>query len=436
MRIRHRMMIIWVSIITRHKLWIKNSLIMGIAAILLMITGAVTTSFTRYFEEIPQSPAMRNIGVSCLKESEARFLAVMKAIAKDEPHIQDYFPQIYGVACDVKNAASYMPEGFNTSKENFGEILMEFDRHYDKRYLLDGRWIREGETRVGLVPKYFSMARIEDLDKWNTKLEYIDGASLIGQTIEMTYETYQELNNKVVSNRSFPYSFQVIGTYDNVRGTTTGCYVILPYNDVKEIQQIVETYTYPKPTPNEAVNYCVMVDEIKNVPAVEAELAKQLKIRYLTLSREGLPGTLSKINDLLSWLGKFLGLSLFIVSLIMLMLMFYKSMKQRTSEIGIYKAVGYPNSQIVANLLLEVTAVGVIVFLSSFIISYLFIQGLNLFIASEASIYLKQMQISFVKGDVLVALGLCIIVSLLGSLYGIKTAISIEPKSAISKSCD
>ncbi len=436
MRFRHRIMIIWASIKTRRKLWMKNSLVMGMATMLIMTTGAITTSFIQYFDSIPQTPAMRNIQVICPKQSEAKFLNMMKDIVKDEPRIQDYFPEVRGQTSDVKNAASFMPEGFDSSKNSFGDILMEFDRHYDKRYLLDGRWFREGETRVGLVPKYFSMDRTDDLEKWNIQLEYIDGTSLIGQTIEVTYYTYHVVNHQYVRDRAFPYSFKVIGTYDNVRGTTPGCFVILPYNDVKEVQQIVEANTYPKPTPNEAIPYFVMVDEIKNVPGVEKKLDELFKIKNLTLLREGLPGSWSRMNNLISWLGKLLGVSLFIVSLIMLMLMFYKSMKQRASEIGIYKAIGYRNLQIVTNLLLEVTGVGVIVFFSFYIISYVFIRGFNLFMASHASIYLKQMEISFAVSYVLSALGLCIIVSLLGSIYGIKAAVSVEPKFAISKGCD
>lgn len=438
MRIRHHMMIILGNITTRRKLWIKNSLVMGIAALLLMIPAAITTSFIRYIDGIPKDPALRNIQVNCPKGAEAEFLSIMKAIVKDEPHIQDYFPEVYGQTSVVKDAASYTRKGFDTSKESFGHILMKVDRCYDKRYLLDGRWIRKGETRVGVVPKNFSMDRVDDLEKWNTKLEYIDGASLIGKTIEITYYTYHVLNNKYVTDQSFPYSFKVIGTYDNVRATTPAAFVILPYNDVKEIQQIVDVNTYPKPTPNEAVPYFVMVDEIENVSVVEAKLQDRLKrIQNLTLRREGrATGILFEINELVSWTGKFLGISLFICSLIMLILMFYKSMKQRTSEIGIYKAIGYRNFQIVINLLLEVSGIGMIVFLSSYIVSYIFIQGFNLFIASQASIYLKQIEASFAKGYVLLALGLCIIVPLLGSLYGIKAAISIEPKFAISKGCD
>ncbi len=66
------------------------------------------------------------------------------------------------------------------------------------------------------------------------------------------------------------------------------------------------------------------------------------------------PGKLFDITYMIEGAGIMFSRGLFLLSLFLMLLMIHKSIKKRTNEIGVYKAIGYSNTDVTLNILLEV----------------------------------------------------------------------------------
>ena len=430
---KYRWLLICRNLKAKQKLWVKNVFLMIVACILILFTGGVTKSIDQLLTNyLLGEPSLRNLQIDVEKENaDSLFQELVELKDKDE-HIQDVFLQNLGRGCEVTNLKKYERMGFDTSDTQYGIVITETDKYLDDRYLSDGRWIKEGEHNVGLLPKYFSMNARGDMQDWNSKLTYVDGERLIGETVSLHYYTYRVEGNEYKRDRAFPYEFKVIGTYDNLKAGKDSCFVILPYDDIKEMTDVVERYS-EEPTESISTIYNVMVDKVENVGSVEKELTEIAKsFERSGVLREGTAGSLELFKNLLYQIGKIAGITLFMVEGIILSVAFYQQIKDRTKEIGVYKAVGYENKHILSIIFGEILVMGALTFAISVAISWLMLMCVSLIIKWKATLLLTKIHFTMCGSDVLLCVALCGGVLLFGSLAGIIITFRMEPKKALA----
>lgn len=415
----------------KRKVWFKIMLLLSIACILLLYIGSITRSLNDFLDNyLLEPPAMRHIQVTALKSDQDALRNIVENSAKENNHIIEYFIRPSGVTCEVQDLEQYRDMGFDRNADAFGYILMDTDRYFDSRYLLDGRWISPGERNVGLVPENFTMNRSGDMQDWNTRLTYANGSQLIGKTVAVKYYTYKDLGDHLERDKEFSYSFKVIGTYDSLRSGSASCLVILPYEDVLNITETFDR-NMEGISENQAITYSVMVDHIKNVPEVRELLQPAYSLQMGNVMLEGQPGTLQRLNVLIRILGTALTFSLFIVQFFVISSSFRHLILGRTKEISVYKAIGYPNIRIAQILFAEILSAVFITFILTIIICLCLI-GLTQFILFHyATLLLTKMSLSLSFSDLLLCLILCFITAALGGLSGLRQAVHMEPSASL-----
>ena len=260
---------------------------------------------------------------------------------------------------------------------------------------------------------------------------FVTEDGLIGETVSLRYYTYRTEGNEYVRDQGFSYEFKVIGTYDNLKAGKDSCFVILPYGDIKEMTDIVEQYS-EEPSENTSAIYKVMVDRVENVKSVEKELNEIAKLfERSEVLREGTAGSLELFKNLLDQIGKIAGITLFIVEGVVLSASFYQQIKDRTKEIGVYKAVGFENKHILSFIFGEVLVIGVFVFVVSLIISWLMLICVSMVMKWKATLLLTKIHFTLFGSDILLCMVLCVVVLLFGSLAGIIKTFRMEPKKAL-----
>jgi len=163
-------------------------------------------------------------------------------------------------------------------------------------------------------------------------------------------------------------------------------------------------------------------DQNKQVNQYELDLAKQVAQSNADQSKQ--VSQLEGDKLVLETIGSLIGIiSAVTASMIVLFMMFY-TVKERTREIGVYKALGFTRSNITAQFVIEGTVIGFLGGLAGIIIAI--VAGPTL---SGALIRSAEFQVSLpTLQTTLVALGLTMLLGAFGSLY---PAWSASKKSAV-----
>lgn len=430
---KYRWLLVSRNLIANQKIWVKNMLLMVVACVLMLFTGGVAKSIDQLLTNyLLGRPSLRNLQIDVEKENADSLFKMLGELADEEEHIQDFFRQNVGRGCEVANLEKYEGMGFDTSDARYGFVITETDRYMDDRYLSNGRWIRGGEHNVGLLPKDFSMNARGDMQDWNSRLTYVDGKGLIGETVSLRYYTYRTEGNEYKRDQEFSYEFKVIGTYDNLKAGMESCFVILPYDDIEKMTDIVERYSQEDLSENLSVTYNVMVDKVENVEHVEKKLIGIAKLFERSgVLREGSAGSLELFANVVNQMGIIAGITLFMIEGVILSTAFYQQIKDRTKEIGVYKAVGYENKHILSIVFSEILVIGVLTVAISFAISGLMLVCVSLVMKWKATLLLTKIHFTLFGSDILQCMALCAAVLLFGSFAGIIKALRMEPKKAL-----
>ncbi len=133
--------------------------------------------------------------------------------------------------------------------------------------------------------------------------------------------------------------------------------------------------------------------------------------------------------------GYILGYLILLISIINISLTMVGSIKKRTGEIGLMKAIGYYDSQISLIVIMEAFIIGVISLLITLGIWASFNLGLRFIIANYTSIYMQSIEVKWDIISILQIAALSIMTPILGSFLGIRRSIKITPKAALNKGC-
>lgn len=233
-----------------------------------------------------------------------------------------------------------------------------------------GRAPEDGERGVMIVPeKFFPYSGIEsiyDVDQTG----YLHGEDLLGQTITVSYHIGDFSNeDEWRFEEGGTKSFQVIGVYDSesTRDFSSVCYA--SYDDVEELNTL-ELGNYEEYYPKDYIVLAV-VDRYDQMNSVMAELSSM----GLTPNRIGvMDELLANMILAVCWIAAIVALG---VSVGNLFLSTRQSLAKRTAELGLMKAIGYTNRNLLVLVLAETLLLSVLAMGISLIPSFWFADEFN-----------------------------------------------------------
>lgn len=200
--------------------------------------------------------------------------------------------------------------------------------------LVAGRAPEPGETNVVLAPSHISNNYLTGSGDGllREEKELIRGESLLGSDMILLYGDGEEKT---------PYPCRVIGVYDSFAMGMNACQIFLPQEELDKINKEMGN-------PVSQIPY-VLVDNYKNLPAVEAEI-EQKGFYY---DRIKIPGGIADITPAILAFGLLAGGVALLIGALAVSITAAGAIRERTKEIGMLKAMGYQNRHIRRILLLE-----------------------------------------------------------------------------------
>lgn len=307
---------------------------------------------------------------------------VVKSIENIE-HVKGVYPLMgtRGVSFDVLN----VEDDSGTKNEimsNADSRDVYIEAHSligdEKRPVIAGKTLDESPTFSCIVPDLFYPYDDHYNEQTGEKndLKYIDGESLIGQTITVVpfggfyectynYEGVEEgLGESDIANLpALEYKLKVVGVYYDAP-TQFGNYDTVFYSEetgrkieemalkTSDIDLSSETSRVANWWKNKSLRiHFVEVDDYENIPAVQNRLG-ELGF-FLPDSMFVVPESVANMANILSFPCYILIFAIAVICIISIIQSTTSALKKRKSEIGLLKAVGYKDRQILLCLCYE-----------------------------------------------------------------------------------
>ena len=215
--------------------------------------------------------------------------------------------------------------------------------------IIKGKGFRATDRNVGIIPeKIFPDSNIESIDlRKYSKADFIDGVELIGKTITINYASEH-------AGFDINYTFEVVGVFDTKFTIDYANVCYIPGNDVASL--IEQSY-------GDEPYIIAFIDDYKNI-----DMAIQ-DVKKLGFDAQAAAQADENVPKLFTALGVVLAGVSSMITIIIVLFSTLNSIKMRTFEIGIMKAVGYKNKNITVILLFEVTVLGILGYLTGGFVS-------------------------------------------------------------------
>lgn len=403
MKMKYMLHLAFMNLSRRKVRTIISILIMTAALTIFILTLSLSLSISSSFNKNLQN----NVGCRTLfveydykQYSEAQ---IIDTVSKYK-HVAAVVPQ--GDLGQIITVSEYSGKfELPQAGSNNGEIIVKGGNKFTIPKVIAGRSFNEGEANVALIPEKFVPDSRTGLTKDIKNQSLFDGKSLIGKEITGKTET-----NKI-------YTFTVVGVYssDASMDDANTCYI--PYQDINAIYNAVKK--------QDDVNYPIIavVDNYKNVQAVMNELYKSGMRSSVKLTQN------TELPIYINFVGGGLSIVIFLAALINIILTTINSVKDRTQEIGMLKAIGYKNKLVVSMLNFEAILIGVIGFILSVMIS----AGGILFISRIIQDDSTGMHIAINPLAILLGLFAAIAVPTIASISASRRIIKIHPSIAMKE---
>ncbi len=193
----------------------------------------------------------------------------------------------------------------------------------------EGRLFQENEKNVAIVPQ-----NLKDFNESDNRIEDVSGKSLIDKELLFT-DDFGNLN-----------LVEIVGTYVNLDSAFSNKDIIVPRDDLISYNDKMLSSEVNLSLVNDK-SYIIQVDNYKNTDDVLAEVSK---IRNAYIQPSMIDGEVYHIALIIL----FISLVFFVLLVILGFYIFLKSnINNRTSELALYKSLGYKNKHIFSILLSE-----------------------------------------------------------------------------------
>lgn len=425
MKLNYNISLALTNLLRRKRVFIVNILMITISLTIILLTSTLNTSLNRYIDEfLYNSLDYRTLLINTFK-LQPNVENSIANIAKDDEHIVEFNEELFGVVTRLNSVETH---NFESEEKSYGNVVLKAAKYQYENFIIGGDFFNSEDTHVGIIPKKFFPDTSFQIDYYKNNIDFIDGESLIGKTITVEYYARDYSNNTLDIVEKFSYSFKVVGVYDIVPNHFYPYDVIIPYNDLKSVITNIEQNNIGL-AEDYNVSYTVIVDDQKYV---EEAISKLYNAGFIG-HRVAVLGPIGEISKYILYSGNILGLIILITGLINLTLTMIQSMKRRTGEIGLMKAIGYNNKHLTIIGSFEAIIIGTISFIISCTILFIFIALLRLVLQNYGSMYIQAIKVSTTLSLILRIGIISIAVPLLGSICAMRYAMNISPKLALSK---
>ena len=403
-----------------------NIVLISMPLILFILSMSLMDSVNRFIEaEIINNVLYRtlNINYSDTILSKDEVLNEVKKIN----YIIDAYPQAGVFGGDIINVSK------DLSRDNEGKfknIGIQACGAYNTPKVISGRSFNKDESNVGLIPEKFYPNNDFDISWSKEKINFINGKDLIGESITITYNAYDHCDaaKQPKISKTFNYTFKIIGIYDAVKIGIEPYYVFIPYSDVASMQENVKRYTAGV-SETVGFNITAVVDKQNNVQKAISSLKS---MGYDAYAIYQISGNIDMIYFIMM-IGIIIGILILILAFIVISTTTVHSVKKRTRDIGILKAVGYTNKKITLIILFEMLLVSIIsivvILFTCLILLYLW----HYLFKNNLTMYLRNFNLSINNISIILSVMMGSIIPILGGLAAICHASEIPPTEALKQ---
>lgn len=400
-----------------------NIIIMTISLFLLLLIITFSTSVDRYLNKyLFNTLNYRTLNINIFKY-QLENIDILEKIAREDDRIIDIFKENYGAYVKISNLDELKLQ--NNKDKYFGYVSLIPYTKSNKDFIIKGYTIKNNDKNIGIIPKKFYPGSFNG-GFWREDINYIDGESLMGKTVTIEYYARDYSTEEMKVIKTFTYTFKVVGVYDILANENAPYDVLIPINDVEHIIRDLNTNNLGlAETFN--IDYSIVVDDQKNVSDVIAKLVKN-GLMGMPKSQLGPFGNISKA---IIQSGIIISVVILFIGLIQITLSVLKTIKERVGEIGLLKAIGYQNHQLLIIQVSEMVIIGIISFCLSVILYSIVMVIINKTIYNNFSIYLKQLKFIVPYSQIFKNFLISIIIPLISSLWGISILFKISPMDAL-----
>ncbi len=400
-----------------------NILLISLTLVLFILTMSLMDSVNRFILSQTRDDAkFRTLNVyynTDIIQSRNEVVENMKNVN----HIIEAYPQSGVFGGKIINVTQISDNG----KKDFIDLGIRACSNGNTPKVLAGSTFKKNDAKVGIIPKLFYPNSDFKISYSKENVDFIDGEKMIGKTIVIRYYAYDfsdEGQPKVV--KSFDYHFKVVGVYDAVKNYDDPFCVYLPYRDVLNMQNNVEKYSKGlAKSVNNAVT--AVVDKSQNTNKV---IKKLNEIGYSANALSNANGSADQTSYIVI-IGLILGMLLLILAFVVVSLTTISSIKKRTPEIGMLKAIGYTNKNITGIICFEMLLISIISLIIVLIICTIIFCFFTYLIKHSLTMYLQAFNPVINRLSIIVSIVIGILLPFFGCLSSIRRALEIEPTEAL-----
>lgn len=410
------------------KSWFKSSIVMMLTALLVVLIGVLTHSLITHSENrMYKSPGFRSIMLDTDNpEQWPKIIEILSDYKEKHPHVKSVSQEPWGISTEINNLSDLIGNQEPKNKTRYGEIGMMTNQYVDERYLIEGRWFKKDEQNVIILPKILSFNLISE-ETFKLDIDYFDGSDFIGKSIEVSYFSYKELDQKLVKNIEYTDTFKVIGVYDNLKAHQLSSIGII---DDRKAFNMVETVLNDMNSPLLVV-YSLMVDDEKQATATMADLEPLLKNYGVTMHMRARPGSGLRMIEPFMQLVMFISLTLFFLGFLFQTALVKRIITLRMNEIGTLKALGYEDSDVSTMILLEIAIWGLCTYMMTIMLSIILVIIGQKLIHLNGSLFFRDLKLIYSSQDLIFTFMMLALLPVLSCLVNLKRINAIQPLNAI-----
>ncbi|AOY77585.1 ABC transporter permease [Clostridium formicaceticum] len=417
----------YINLCRRRKEIMSHVIIITLALITLASTLTLNASLGFFIDrQVLNTIRCRTLFVTYEKSDFETEKNLFEILNKDENVVTSYI-KIWGTGTNIINTDELFED---SSKEAF--LFFNASDIEIMSTVVAGEGFDENTKNVGIIPKQFYPDRSYEIGYFKEPDDFLDGEDFIGKTITVEFYATDWTIHPFKDIRPFKYAFEVVGVYDISQNLNEGCDVYIPPNDLQYIVEKIENesiYIDTDGYENLGKSIAFIVDDKSNINKVENKIMRETGLMSRRLSSIG------PIGDIVKYIlivGSIVSIIVLIIGLINISLSTLKAVKKRTGEIGLLKAIGYTNKNIMMILSLEAFVTGLISLASTTAILAPLLILLNWLIQTQMSLYMKALILTIESQTIILLVLMAILLPLVTSLVGIRYALKIQPTAAIT----
>ena len=391
----------------------KNFFILTFSLTLFILTTSMGNCLNKFIKSaILESPEYKSIMIIGDENSDKD--TILNILRKNK-NIVDFYQYEMPIAGHVKSPI----ELFDNTKLNI--VLLKSGFKNSMPSIVKGSLFNSNDKNVGIIPKKFDPTGQIGIDLEKEKANYLNGEDFLGKTI--TLDIKDSTDDKEVL---FKYTFKVVGVYDSVKSMDYPDDIYIPYNDLKNLRNKYAELS-KESTEEVPLTFAALAEDQSNISSI----IKEFKSHNIEAFKKSELGFLSPLSKIFLYVGGFISIIIFFITLSSIALNNINSLKKRQGEIGMLKSFGYTNRHIKNIIFIEISIINIVGLISSLIISSVILSILNIVVKSKLSIYLSSIYFSIDILAIISGITLIIICIVLSSLKSINYITGISPIDAM-----